>query len=207
MTNRKRCWIGGLAALGLLAVLGWGGFAWFQHNGLPRRWGVVENNAIFRSGQIPARQVRNILVRHNIRLIIDLTFEEPANADQQAERRVARELGIQYLNCPMYGGGVGEVDHYARAIAALVQAQRENRPALIHCAAGVQRTGVVVAVYRLLIQKKPPALVVRELRQYGWDPNQNQELRQFLNSHLGAIAAALKAQGIIEQVPEPLPQL
>lgn len=207
MTNRKRCWIGGLAALGLLVVLGWGGFGWFQPGGLPRRWGVVEAHAIFRSGQIPARQIRNVLARHNIRLIIDLTFEEPANTDQQAERQAARELGIQYLNCPMYGGGVGEVDHYARAIAALVQARRENRPALIHCAAGVQRTGGVVAVYRLLIEKKSPETVVRELRQYGWDPNQHPELRQFLNSHIGAIAAELKAQGIIKQVPEPLPQL
>ena len=69
------------------------------------------------------------------------------------------------------------------------------------------RTGGVVATYRLLVERRPPAEVLAEMRQYGFDPRKNDTLLPFLNAHVAEWAAALRQMNVIPQIPQPIPQL
>ncbi|MBS0261175.1 MAG: dual specificity protein phosphatase family protein [Planctomycetes bacterium] len=174
---------------------------------VPKRWGVVEEGKIYRSGQLSRHLVKEMLSKHHIQRVVDLTFDNPQDANHTAEVRAAAELGIHHKLYPLDSDGTGDVHIYAQAVAAVADAEREGQPVLVHCYAGSQRTGGVVALYRLLVQHWSPDDVLAEMRHYKYDPHESPRLIEYLNRHVGEIASDLVAQGTIESVPEPLPRL
>ena len=198
-----------LAAGLVLLVAGsiWGWTSVIRDRVIPKRFGVVEQGHIYRSGQLSATLVKKVLAEHNIRVIVDLTTNDPNNPDQRAEEKAAAELNIKILRFPLSGNGAGDVNYYAGAVTAIANAEKENLPVLVHCAAGTQRTGGVIAVYRLLVQKKKPAFVISEMKRYDWNPKGNPDLPLYLNSNMAQLAEMLKQAGVINEVPSPLPAL
>ena len=115
----RRKW---LVVAGLVIVVGLAIWAWFdiiRYQIVPKRFGVVEQGRIYRSGQISAPLIKKILTKYNIRVIIDLSSADPNNHDKQAEKQVAAELNIKVLRFSMSGNGTGDVNDYAGAVAAI----------------------------------------------------------------------------------------
>jgi protein-tyrosine phosphatase len=204
-TGRRWVFVAGLAIAIGLAIWAW--FGIIRYNIIPKRFGVVEQRRIYRSGQISAPLIKKILTKYNIRVIIDLTSADPNDRDKQAEKQAAAELNIRILRYPLRGNGTGDVNYYASAVAAIANAEKQNLPVLVHCAAGTQRTGGVIAAYRLLVQKKDPAFVISETKRYGWNSKDNPALVPYLNSNMAELAMLLKQSGAIDEIPAPLPQL
>jgi protein tyrosine/serine phosphatase len=196
----------------VLAVCLLGGAVWFwdgvaKDRLIPKRWAAVEDGCLYRSGQLSATLVKRTLARHGIKVIVALTGNDPQDKDQAAEVKEAAELGIELLRFPLLGDGTGDVNNYAGAVAAVIQAERQGKPVLVHCAAGAQRTGGTIAFYQLLVDKKPPAAVIQELQHHGWDPKRNPKLLPYLNENLGKIATILHDRGLLDEIPNPLPVL
>lgn len=179
----------------------------FRNDIIPKRWGVVEPGRIYRSGQISRRLIKKMLQSHHIARVVDLTFDDPGDQHHNAELAAIAELGIERRLCPLHSDGTGDVHIYAEAVSAVADSARRGEPVLVHCAAGTQRTGGVVALYRLLVEEKPPEFVFDELRQYKYDPKRSPKLVEYLNAHIGEIAADLVRSGTISSVPNPLPKL
>jgi protein tyrosine/serine phosphatase len=196
----------------VLAVCVLAGSAWFwesvaKDRVIPKRWAVVEGHQIYRSGQLSGSLVKRTLARHGIKVIVALTGDDPQDKNQQAEKQTAAELGIDLLRFPLNGDGTGDVHQYAGAVAAVIHAERQGKPVLVHCAAGAQRTGGTIAFYQLLVDRKPPATVIRDLRHHGWNPKRNPNLLPYLNENLVRVAAILHDQGLLDEIPCPLPVL
>lgn len=172
---------------------------------IPKRWGIVQAGKIYRSGRLSAALVTRTLRKNNIAVIIDLTGDKPSDKDQNAEKKAAVELGIERLNFPLKGNGTGDINNYAQAIAAIADAKRKSKPVLVHCAAGTQRTGGVIACYRMLVEKKSPSFAYAELLRYDWKDKPDQILLNYINSNMAKLAALLKEMGVIDEVPNPLP--
>jgi len=172
-----------------------------------KRWGEVAPGVVFRCGRLPRERMTAVLRAHGIRVLVDLT-EPGAHTERQArEQAEATSLGIAYHNLPLRGDGTGAIERYEEAVSLIAQARREGWPILVHCAAGAQRTGGVVAAYRLLVEGWEPDAVRREMRRYGWRPGRDGALLEFLNRHMARLAARLVEQGVIPAVPDPLPRL
>ena len=166
-----------------LAVWAWFGF--IRYNVIPRNFGVVAPGHVYRSGQISAPLIKKILTKYNIRVIIDLTPRDPNKPDKLAEEKAAAELNIKVLRFAMSGNGTGDINDYVSAVAAIVNAEKQNLPVLVHCSAGAARTGGVIATYRLLVQKIAPNLVEGEMEKYGYPIHDNKRsLRPFLNNNM-----------------------
>lgn len=194
----------------VVVVIGAGIWIWeelLEDHIIPKRWGVVEPGKIYRSGQLSATLVKKTLKKHNIAVIVNLCGNVPGDKDQEAEKRAAAELGIEMLRFPLKGNGTGDIRNYAQAIAAIVDAKKQGKPVLVHCAAGAQRTGGVIACYRVLVEKKPPSFAYTELVRYGWDPDDDQALLTYINDNMSKLTSQLRAMGIIEQLPRPLPMI
>ena len=65
----------------------------------------------------------------------------------RAEETEARALGLNYFNIALPGWGRPQDDRIAR-IMELINAPESGR-VFIHCRAGVDRTGLIVAIYRM----------------------------------------------------------
>jgi len=128
-------------------------------------------------------------------------------ADVAAEESAAADLAIDRKIFPLSGDGTGNLDTYAAAVAAIDQAVKHHQPVLVHCVAGAQRTGGVIAVYQLLVEKRRPAQVMAQLRRYGHDPTANPRLLNYLNDNMSELAQKLVDLGVIAQKPNPIPTL
>ena len=192
-----------------LLVAGAGIWLWkavLEDRVVAKRWGVVEEGSIYRSGQLSASLVETVLKRYHIAVIVSLTSEDPNDRAQRAELHAAADLGIDLQRYILSGNGTGDIQVYARVIAAIVQAKKAGRPVLVHCATGSQRTGGVIAFYRLLVERWPASSVYRELRRYGWRPS-DRALLEYVDRHMADLARLLVDMGVIQDVPDPLPAL
>jgi hypothetical protein len=198
----------GLAAGVPLAVLTVATY-WFLDTGnrlfFPRKWGVVEEGRIYRSGMIHRRLIEDVLKEHRIATIVNLSELGPDAPDLAAEREAAARLGVRMVDAPgLEGDGRGEVGAYAAAVTELARATRE-RPVLVHCVAGSERTGASVAAYRMLVQGWDGARTYAEYLSYRRRPPEDDRLRRFVNEHLGELARRLVEAGVLDRVPDPLP--
>lgn len=181
-------------------------FAVIWNNGLrdrllPKKWGVVEDGEIYRSGRINPALIEETLKKHGIKTIINL-----AGKDERfrQEDEISGKLGIKIYYYTLQTGGGFPAKDYAEVIERMLDSKKTGKPVLIHCAAGVNRTGAVVAVYRVLIQKKTPEEAYKELRLYGWNPHE--DLIDHLNGNIKEISELLVKNGAMDKIPEPLPR-
>ena len=85
---------------------------------------------------------------------------------------MSRRLGVDFVNLPMPGDGLGEEWQFREILKILDDPGR--RPALVHCARGTCRTGASVAFYRFERDGWTPEDVADELERqtyhYGLVP-------------------------------------
>ena len=198
-------WAVAMALASSVGVLAWNGM--FRDRIVPKRWGVVVPGRVYRSGQLSEHLVERQLLEHRIKTVVDLQSIDPACPGQAAELDAARRNGVEIVRCPLAGDGTGDIRQYAEAIATIDRCERVGRPVLVHCAAGSQRTGGVVAAYRILVRRESPEAAYSELREYGWDPRKDRKLIEYVNGQMAELARLLAERDVIECVPDPLPAL
>ena len=198
----------------IVAVVAGGVWMWeevLEDRIVPKRWGVVEEGRIYRSGQLHPALVYKTLERHGIDLVIsliDLTYaDDDDRAADEAERIACEELEIERRVFPLQGDGTGTIENYAQAIASIVECLEDDRRVLVHCAAGAQRTGGVVTGFRVLVQGWDPKRACAEMAEYDWDPDKDRAVLDHLNAHMHELVAKLVEMGVLEAAPDPLPRL
>lgn len=151
-----------LAAAWLIALDRQGRLLW-DH------WDVVKPGVLYRSGQLTSSQLTDAVNRYNIRTVINLQWP---GEEMQAERDLAGRLGVDFVNLPMPGDGLGQEWQFREILKILDDPGR--RPAVVHCARGTCRTGASAAFYRFERDGWTPEDVAAELRRqtyhYGLVP-------------------------------------
>ncbi|QDT99818.1 dual specificity protein phosphatase family protein [Gimesia aquarii] len=157
-----------------------------------KRWGVVEPGKIYRSGQISSHLIEPMLIENKIEKVIALNGSDLKKPYLKTEVETAQKLNIDHQVLHLIGDGTGDVEDYAEAVAEIMRCEKAGKPVLVHCAAGAQRTGGVVAAYRMLVQKKTPDEAYQELLQYDWKPHKDQALLDYLNQNLATLSKLLE---------------
>jgi protein tyrosine/serine phosphatase len=173
---------------------------------IPKRWGVVEEGSIYRSGQLHPALVQSTLEDYEIDVIVNMNkwrLDKPAQA---AEEVAADALGLEKARYPMGGDGTGDPEMYVQAVEHVYRAVGQGDRVLVHCTAGAQRTGGVIALYRTLLQGWPVEDVLDEMEQYDFDRQDDIVLLEFLDTHIAYIAERLLEQGVLSSLPDPLPR-
>lgn len=194
--------------MALLLVSGW--VLWIQFGKdltFPRNFSAVESGLVYRSGRLSVTTAESALRDNNIGAVVSLISDNDKPEDALPMKQAVELLGIQRVVFPMNGNGIATPERYALAVEAMVEATKQGRPVLVHCNAGAQRTGGVVATYQMLVRQVDPRLAMREMVLRGHDRERNPRLVPWLNENMGTIATILARQGVIDRVPSPLPQL
>lgn len=120
------------------------------------------NEFLYRGGQPTEAGVKE-LAKMGVKTIIDLR-----GADDKAKREesLAQNAGIRFLNKPL-NNWFGPQDSTIAEIEKLINAP-ENPPVFIHCKRGADRTGTVVAVYRMTHDKWTAQQANDEAKKFGF---------------------------------------
>jgi protein tyrosine phosphatase (PTP) superfamily phosphohydrolase (DUF442 family) len=99
-------------------------------------------------------------------------------AESDAERAPAELVGLHYLYIPIIDNTPPTEDQ-VHLFLDFVE-DEENDPVYCHCAAGVGRTGVMVACYRMVEEGWPPERAIDEAKSFGMAmPDQLEFLKKF----------------------------
>ncbi len=162
-------------------------------NMVPKRFGVVVPGAIYRSGKLSPAALAHVIKKYHINTVIDLgawVEDTPANARaNRREQRTVEALGVQRFVFHLVGDASGDPNEYVRALALMLDAS--NQPVLVHCGAGTERTGCVVALYRMHEQGESIDEVMEEARRAGHSESRNPRLRRVLEMWSGPILRSL----------------
>lgn len=157
---------------------------------LPRRFDTVVDGRLFRSGEVTPAQLERISQRYGVRAVISLL--DPTTDESRAEAAVAERLGMRWINVPLTGDGASTPESRERIKAALFD--ESLGPTLVHCAAGANRTGLTIGMYRIHKQGWTATQVLDEMRSYGFeDLPKHQNLRDALAAEEALAAAARQA--------------
>lgn len=172
-----------------------------RDNVLPKRFGEVVPGEIYRSGKLTPAALAEVVREHGIRTIVDFgAWPEGSRADRR-EERAAAALGVERIRLPgLEGDSTGEVNGYVEALR--IMNDPERRPVLVHCGAGTERTGCVVALYRMFEEGWTLEEAYDEADRMGHSPERNPRLRETLETYTGPIRRALESGGSLE-APEP----
>jgi len=144
-----------------------------------KRLRVVEPGRVYRSGQMTARGFEDAIRRYGIRTVVNLQDEypDPDVARGYFDRSVVKEtdlcrrLGVRYVFLSLDTLPRRQVPaHRPAAIEEMLEVfdDESNYPLLIHCRAGLHRTGCMVAVYRMEYEGWTPEQAVEEMKAHGF---------------------------------------
>jgi tyrosine-protein phosphatase SIW14 len=126
--------------------------------GIPRFGEVTP--MLFRGGR-PSKEGLEALSQLGVDLVIDL------RGTNQKERRQVHALGMRYMaipwHCPF---------PHDKTFARFLKIMRENRnkKVFVHCRLGDDRTGMMIAAYRMSEQGWTANRAATEMRAYGFSP-------------------------------------
>jgi protein tyrosine phosphatase (PTP) superfamily phosphohydrolase (DUF442 family) len=188
---------GKVVLLGTLVVcFGLGVYVYFRaayiHH---KRLRIVEPGRFYRSGQLTAAGFTDAVRQLGIRTIINVQddFPDPDlplhffTSETVKESDLCKRLGVQYVWLPPdlqpRRTPGGPRPHAIDEFLAIMD-NPQAYPVLLHCKAGLHRTGVLTAVWRMEYQGWSPAAAYRELRAHGFGPWACTSANDYVNQYV-----------------------
>ena len=154
---------------------------------------VVSKDVLWR-GAKPDAAAATELVNRGVRTVVNLELaHDDREAFRDARPSVPQPQGIEYFRIREWEPNVvlasGLLDRHVAEFIAITRSQ--PRPIYVHCRSGQNRTGVMVAAYRVLEENQPIDSAVAEMAGYQgiWFKEDAEHIRQLA----GERAARLRA--------------
>ena len=109
---------------------------------------------------------------------------EEAELELMLEASVAKELGLKFLSLPIADRGVPSIAaDFHRFVAQLADDVRAGRGVVVHCRAGIGRSGITAAAVLVLLGHEPRAVFEMVSKARGIRvPDTDQQLEWFQNN-------------------------
>lgn len=184
----------GLAIFSIMCLVP---YAYYRHNYThAKRLRPVVSGQVYRSGCMTADGLRDAIQQYKIKTVINLQ-EEAVDPDLPAsyfngfhrtrESELCKAFGarMEFLFVELVGPDRAGKE-YPSTIARFLDIMDDpaNYPVLIHCKAGLHRTGVLSAVYRMEYQHWTPLEAWHELRSHGFGEFVSDSSNDYITQYL-----------------------
>ena len=160
-----------------------------------KRFRVVTPDKLYRSGCMTAWGLEEAIKKHRIRTVINLMEEAPDpslaahffSKRTIPESELCQKLGVRYYSMLVEYLPLNES---LRKRPATIERYLEilddpsSYPVLVHCKAGLHRTGVLVGVYRMEYEDWTTAQALAEIKKNGFgefaSTSSNEYIRQYI---------------------------
>ncbi len=155
--------------------------AWALHmQAQTRNFHIVKEGVLYRSGQTTLFGLKNLIHDYRIRTVVtlrDARIPDEAAPDRAEEAYCIAEE-INYVRIPPRPWEAPEgpppVDEGVRKFRE-VMSDPSNYPVLVHCFAGIHRTGAYCAVYRMEFEHWTNERAIEEVKAFGYSNLDNEE--------------------------------
>lgn len=138
------------------------------------------NDFLYRGSQ-PNEQGIEELHKLGVTMIVDLRGE--FKATRERERQEAQKLGMRFVSIPGNGWSP-PTDEQVAQFLSLIQ-ERPRQRIFVHCWFGGDRSGVFLAVHRLVFEHWTPEQALKEMKAFHfkglWHPAMKKYIRDFPN--------------------------
>lgn len=128
------------------------------------------NDRLYRGSQ-PSLNELSELKKLGINTVVDLRAEFPQTADE--ERKRVEALGMHFKRIPIGGFGTPSNSDLVHFFQVVRDSPRQT--VFVHCQFGKDRTGVMIAAYRIAFDHWTPDQALSEMMQFGfnsaWHPS------------------------------------
>jgi tyrosine-protein phosphatase SIW14 len=150
-----------------------------------RNFHVVRPGVLYRSAQLSVHGLRRIVNDYHIRTVINLR-DGTTPRDRAEEEFCAKEeirfVRLLPLNWDSETGDAPADDNVRTFLE--VMRDRANYPVLVHCFAGIHRTGAYCAVYRMEFEDWSNEQAIAELKANGYDNFEHEaDIRGYLTGY------------------------
>lgn len=173
--------------------------AYEQH----KRLRVVTDGRVYRSGQMTADGFADACRRYGIKTVINLQDDETNTAEDERDPHLPknplnkakvresevlaklepkveyRQLDGNALNADGAGGRPKLVDDFLA-----VMDDESNYPVLFHCKAGLHRTGLMTAVYRMEYEGRSRGEALEELKANGFGEFKATDANEYVKAYI-----------------------
>ena len=181
-----------------------------------KRFREVTPGRFYRSGQMTAAGFREVIDRYHIKAIVNLQHEEPdpfladhwLGRGKIRESALCRELNVKYfLITPDLLPPDNQLDQIPAAVDDFLRIldDESNYPILIHCKAGLHRTGRLTAIYRMEYEGWSVGEALRELRACGYGLGVANEGDEFIIQFVENYVPRCRRPGAVPCAPPPRP--
>ena len=137
----------------------------------PKRFGIVAEGLVYRCGEVSPQQLERLHTDLHVRSVLSLlNSTAPITVEECA---AAERIGLVWFNVPLTGDGASTPADRDRIRAIVLDPA--NYPLLVHCAAGTNRTGLAIGMYRLHRDGWTLPQVLDEMRAYGFEDQPHHE--------------------------------
>jgi protein tyrosine phosphatase (PTP) superfamily phosphohydrolase (DUF442 family) len=124
---------------------------------------AVEVGKIYRSGRVTHEGLLDAIRTLGLRTVISLEDHPETVRKEQA---LVEGLGLAFESFPVQHHAIQNHEDVMRILEAI--SKPENQPALIHCAEGMDRTGMVIGIHRVLNQSWRRSDAFEEMLEHGF---------------------------------------
>ena len=141
-----------------------------------RNFRVVEDGVLYRSGQLTPEGLERVLHDYGIKTVVTLrTVRDPNKPYPDGwEKDVCEARGLKHVRIiPRVWGPNEKGEIPAEQVVQeflKVMDDQANYPVLVHCFAGIHRTGTLCGIFRMEYHGWPIEPTLSEMQLYGFDP-------------------------------------
>jgi tyrosine-protein phosphatase SIW14 len=184
-------WASVLAAAGLAVFVAAApaAYSYYRARHL-RNFRVVTPGVLYRSGQLSQAGLERVVADHGIRTVVSLRYADSPDGPppDAAEEAYCRSRGLRYVRVrprewSADEGGAAPGVEGLRQFLEVVN-DPTSHPVLLHCFAGMHRTGVYCAVYRMERDGWPNDRAIGEMKYCGYaNIDREDDVRGFLEGY------------------------
>lgn len=181
-----------------------------DHYAYHKRLRPVTMGKVYRSGCMTADGFRDAIDRYQIKTIINLMEDRPDpelpknffGGPRILESQLAEQMNVRYINLgldvlspqALLTTRPSTIDRFLE-----IMDDPTIYPVLIHCQAGLHRTGCLSAVYRMEYEGWTEAEAMRELRSHGFGDSMATSFNPYITNYVLGYKAGIRKQNATKQ--------